>query len=239
MSVPTQPGEPTSAERVRTVLAAATSLTVTTEAGAVEYAVLHDVGAGGRLLLSDAPGGGLHGELAATRRQQLPATLEFTDIAATAVRDRVRAKVTLGGWLIPAEPGGSGRLGFDIALAALRADGQVQAVGLDDLLLAAPDPLATREADLLTHLADRHPEAVAALARLIEPRFLVGVTRIQPVRLDRHGMVLRTERARGQWDVRLLFRTPLEQAAEAGARIHELVASARVCHRRHWPAARP
>jgi hypothetical protein len=71
-----------------------------------------------------------------------------------------------------------------------------------ELAAAEPDPLAATEAELLTHLAGAHGDAVGLLAQLVDRRFLLGVTRVDPLRLDRYGVVLRLP---GEWIPR---RTP-------------------------------
>jgi hypothetical protein len=242
MSLPTHPAEPTSPERARSILASATSLTVSTANLRVEHLELRAVESTGRLLLAEPPGGQLRKELADAPRQQLAATLELTDVAPAPVRDRVRARLSLGGWFSQAEQlgkSGASLMAFHCALVALTENGRVHDVSLDELTLAEPDPLATREASLLSHLVDRHLDAVAALARLVDTRLLLGVTRVQPLRLDRYGIVLRLEHARTHCDVRLPFRTPLKHPDDAGLRIQELLADAHACPRRHRTAPRP
>ncbi|MET9972829.1 DUF2470 domain-containing protein, partial [Streptomyces sp. NPDC006356] len=91
---------------------------------------------------------------------------------------------------------------------------------------AAPDPLATAEARLLTHLADCHPDAVERLTRLVDPDSLHGAVRVQPLAVDRHGLTLRIERARSDGDVRLPFHRPADGVAQLTERMHVLLAQA-------------
>ncbi|MEU8850206.1 hypothetical protein AB0C70_29195 [Streptomyces sp. NPDC048564] len=94
MSAATCP-EPTPAERARSVLAAAGSLTVTTQGHRIELIGLHTVDAAARLLLHNPPDGHLAAELAVAPHGDLAALVEFTDVAAVAVRERVRSRLTL------------------------------------------------------------------------------------------------------------------------------------------------
>ncbi|MBT2370212.1 DUF2470 domain-containing protein [Streptomyces sp. ISL-10] len=233
---------PTNGERVRSVVAAAGSLMVVTDRHSCELAGLHSLDARGRLCLRVPDDCALAAEVALAPRGIVAARLKFTDIAPTAARDRVRARVTLSGWLGPAgpvseTPGVDVRL--DIAHAELvTAEGTVT-VGLDELTLAEADPLAVHEADMLTHLVDVHSDEVGLLTRLVAPRLMQGVLRVLPLAMDRYGITLRLEHAHAQHDVRLPFAAPLGDAAEAGDRVRTLLTAARACPRRHRSPIRP
>ncbi|MGI5481680.1 DUF2470 domain-containing protein [Streptomyces lavendofoliae] len=278
-----RPPGPSGAERVRSVLTAARSLTVTTDGYRCDLVGAHALDDRGRLTLRLPGDCHLAAAVACAPRGDLAAMLQFTDVAPTAVRDRVRARVTLSGWLTDAgadDAVGGGAVGVrgtrglggtrgsrglgggrargaggagdaagdagdaagdagdhvDLRLDAVRATLDTGAgpegVGLDELVLAGADPLAGHEAALLIHLTDDHPDAVARLARLVEPRHLHGVRRVVPVALDRYGITLRLERARAHDDVRLPFAVPLRDAAEFGDRVQTLLAAARACPRR-------
>jgi hypothetical protein len=101
-----------------------------------------------------------------------------------------------------------------------------------ELAAAEPDPLAATEAELLTHLAGAHGDAVGLLAQLVDRRFLLGVTRVDPLRLDRYGVVLRLCRASGYHDVRLPFPTSLRNPAHGVLQVRALLAQAKACPRR-------
>ena len=88
---------------------------------------------------------------------------------------------------------------------------------------AVPDPLAEVEASLLRHLALDHPGELDRLAGLLPPAVWSATDRVTPVRLDRHGLLLR---AAGQ-DVRLAFAEPLTCPRQLPARMRELLARAR------------
>ncbi|MFZ3473489.1 hypothetical protein ACODT3_08790 [Streptomyces sp. 4.24] len=163
------PAELTAAERVRSVLARAVSLSLTTEGGSCDLIGLHSVDRRGRISLHPPVDGPLAARVAVAPRGSLAALLEFTDVAATAVRERVRSRVTISGWLAPAgEPLDGGRLRLDTARVTLRTAAAACAVdvGLDEIALAEPDPLAVEEAALLTHLAAAHEDMVRGLVIL-------------------------------------------------------------------------
>ncbi|WP_432834871.1 DUF2470 domain-containing protein [Dactylosporangium sp. CA-092794] len=216
---------PTPAERLRSLLAAAGSLTLHVPGRQCDLVGAHRV-EGGRIHLEIPDGVPVEPDIAAV--------LELTDIAPTPVRSRIRARATLGGWLsVP--PAGTAVL--DLAEATLYdpaygRDAEIS-VDPDDFAAAVPDPLAESEADLLCHLHSAHPDAIDRLARLVPPHHLHGVHRILPVGLDRYGVVLRLEFAGRARDVRLPFQQPLHRAAEAGERMQELYARARCCHGGH------
>ncbi|KUM76299.1 DUF2470 domain-containing protein [Streptomyces curacoi] len=222
MSAATCP-EPTPAERARSVLSAAGSLTLTTQGHRVELIGLHTVDAAARLLLHNPPDGHLAAELAVAPHGDLAALVEFTDIAPVAVRERVRARLALGGRLTALGPKA---LVFNPARAVLTDDEGSAVVGLDELTLAAPDPLAPHEAEMLARLDAAHAHTVAPLARLLPARQQLRATAVRPLRLDRHGLVLRLERPGSHQDTRLPFAAPATHPGEAVRQIHALLAEA-------------
>jgi len=226
--------EPTAAELVRSVLAAARSLTLTTEAHRVELVGLHSLEAPGRLLLNVPAETHVSSEIAAAPYGDAPATVEFTDVSPVAVPDRIRARVVLGGWLAPAGDGPEDltALSFETATVELEHAGRWVDVDPDEVAAAEPDPLAETEAEILTHLAGAHSDAVELLAQLVDVRLLNGVTRVDPLRLDRYGIVLRLQRTGGTHDVRLAFPAPLRNPAHGVVQLRTLLARARECPRR-------
>jgi hypothetical protein len=232
-----EPQEPSAAELVRSVLAAARSLTLTTEAHRVELVGLHSIESPGRLLLNVPAETHLSSEIAVAPYGDVAATVEFSDVSPVSVPDRIRARVVLGGWLAPAgdRPAaqeGMTALSFESATVELEHGGQWVDVDPDDLALAEPDPLAETEAEILIHLAGAHGDAVELLAQLVDVRLLNGVTRVDPLRLDRYGVVLRLQRAGGTHDVRLAFPSPLRNPAHGVVQLRTLLARARTCPRR-------
>jgi hypothetical protein len=217
--------EPSPAERARTIMAAATSLTVSVPAstGRREWhlAGCHDVGPHGDLRLRDGI------DLDAGAKSAL---VEFTDIAPVAMRQRVRARLTLAGRLAPCPPR-SGLL-FTPTTARLGVLARTVELTAESLGAAAPDMLAEAEANLLCHLADAHRDVVERLARLVPAERLHGVRAVLPLRLDRFGIVLRLEYVSRDRDVRLPFTPPLRAATEAPTRVLSLLAGAHRCPRR-------
>ncbi|MBB1259037.1 DUF2470 domain-containing protein [Streptomyces alkaliterrae] len=230
------PPEPTAAERVRSVLARAISLSLTTAEQSYDLLAMHRVSATGGITLHPLPGSPLTAQVTAAPRGSLAALLEFTDVAPTATRDRVRARVTLSGWLAPATSEDGAHLRLDLARAALRtASGSVE-VGIDELALAESDPLAVEEGAMLTHFADAHDDMVADLLRLAGRRLPQGIVRALPYALDRYGVTLRCEYATHHRDLRVPFPAPVHDAAAAGRSIRRLINSH---DRRHHPHSAP
>ncbi|MET9463616.1 hypothetical protein ABZY44_02125 [Streptomyces sp. NPDC006544] len=84
---------PTDAERVRSIPTAAHSMTVVTDGLRTEIRHFDGTDPLGRLHLHPAEPGG-------PAQHRPPIRMEFTDVAPTPVRDRVRARVTLLGHLL-------------------------------------------------------------------------------------------------------------------------------------------
>ncbi|MFE9642970.1 DUF2470 domain-containing protein [Streptomyces sp. NPDC006365] len=225
---------PATAQRARSVLATAWSCAVTAEGGREEFIGVHTVAEDGRVLLhlpddsmlttaaiwgsprsSGAESGG-------APRGEPSAVLEFADVSPVPVRNRIRARLWMAGWFAPEE----GHLTFSPTRIVLRDSGGAVVVDRDEYARAEPDPLATAEARLLTHLADTHPDAVERLTRLVEPDSLHGAVRVQPLAVDRHALTLRIERSRGHGDVRLPFHRPADDLGQLTERMHILLAQA-------------
>ncbi|MDC0765445.1 DUF2470 domain-containing protein [Streptomyces sp. HD] len=213
---------PSAAERARSVLAAAWSVAVTAEGCREELVGAHRVTEDGRVLLDVPEDSVLVTAAICAPRGEPSAVLEFADVAPVPVRKRIRTRLWLSGWFAPEE----GRLAFRATRAVLRQQSGAVVVDLDEFAVAEPDPLATAEARLLTHLADCHPDAVERLTRLVDSDSLHGAVRVQPLAVDRHGLTLRIERARAQADVRLAFHRPADDVGQLTERMHTLLAQA-------------
>ncbi|MGW1952760.1 DUF2470 domain-containing protein [Streptomyces sp. NPDC001920] len=213
---------PSAAERARSVLAAAWSCAVTAEGCREELVGAHTVTEDGRVLLAVPEDSALRTAAICAPRAQPSAVLEFADVAPVPVRGRIRARLWLSGWFTPE----ADELAFQATRIVLRRPSGAVVVDLDEFAAATPDPLATAEARLLTHLADCHPDAVERLTRLVEPDSLHGAVRVQPLAVDRHGLTLRIERVRAQGDVRLPFHRPADDVAQLTERMHVLLAQA-------------
>ncbi|MFD7553956.1 DUF2470 domain-containing protein [Streptomyces sp. NPDC059835] len=224
---------PTDAELIRSVLAAAHSMTVVTDGLRSEVRHLDGSDPMGRLHLHPSgPDGGHgrgHGHGHEREREHRPALrLEFTDIAPTPVRDRVRARVTLLGRLLtPYSDESADSTCMEFGQAVLETSRGVAYTGLEELDAAVPDPLAPFEAGMLTHLQDDHPDLVTLLLRLVRPLPTTAMVRALPVALDRYGITLRLEERRGHHDVRLPFPSPLDHVEQSGAQIQALISAAR------------
>ncbi|QMU77824.1 DUF2470 domain-containing protein [Streptacidiphilus sp. PB12-B1b] len=231
--------EPSPAERIRSVIAAAASMTVIANGDREDLHGSGLVGFGDGIRLRVPADSRLAGDAACTPGGGAPALIEWTDVAPVAVRGRIRARVRIAGRLHPPQPGPEGTVTMlleprQVALATGRETTLVDPAGL---CAAEPDPVAPFEAALLIHLDEDHRDQVAAMTRLIHPQDLLGVVRVVPLALDRYGIVLRLEYPRAQRDARLVFAEPLTDVDQVGALIHTLVAH--TARQDGGPAERP
>ncbi|WP_028798679.1 DUF2470 domain-containing protein [Streptomyces sp. 142MFCol3.1] len=210
------------AECARSVLAAALSCAVTAQGGREAFVGAHTVAADGRVLLRVPEDSALLDAAICAPRGEPSAVLEFADAAPVPLRNRIRARLWLAGWCAPED----GHLAFRPTRAVLRRPSGTVVLDLEEFADARADPLATAEARLLTHLAEAHPDAVERLTRLVGPDSLHGAVCVQPLAVDRHGLTLRIERARGDGDVRLPFHTPADDVSELTERMHVLLTQA-------------
>ncbi|MFB7509552.1 DUF2470 domain-containing protein, partial [Streptomyces broussonetiae] len=204
------------------VLAAAWSCAVTADGAREEYVGAHTVADDGTVRLAVPDDSALLTAVVCAPRQEPSAMMEFADVAPVPVRSRIRARLYLAGWFAADR----GDLLFRPTRVVLRESCGAVVVGLDEFAEARPDPLATAEARLLTHLADAHPDAVERLTRLVRPESLHAVTRVLPLAVDRHGLTLRIERTRAHGDVRLPFHAPADDVAQLTERMHALLTQA-------------
>ncbi|MFJ3667186.1 DUF2470 domain-containing protein [Streptomyces sp. NPDC090106] len=214
---------PTAAERARSILTVAHSMTVVTDGRRTEIRRLDGSGAMGHVHLHapfEGPGAPPDG--------RVPVRLELTDVAPSPVRERLRARVTVTGLLAaPYEPGSTDSTCMEFGQCVLEDQHGRAYITLQELEDAEPDPIASSEASMLTHLMDDHPELIPLLLRLVRPHPGRGVHRALPVGIDRYGLTLRLERARSHTDVRLPFSKPVRHIDHVGAQIHALLAAAR------------
>lgn len=225
--------QPTRAERVRSILVVAHSMTVVSDGVQTEVRRLDGTGAMGHIHLH-APTEGGH----APAGERVPARLEFTDIAPTPVRERLRARVTVTGLLAaPYSTDTESSTCMEFGQAVLEdAEGRTF-ITLEELERTDTDPVAACEAGMLTHLVDDHSELVPLLLRLVSPHPERGMVRAVPLAMDRYGVTLRLEYPRTHRDVRLPFPKPVTDIDQAGPQIHALLAAARrVSHRNGLPA---
>ncbi|MFD5429863.1 DUF2470 domain-containing protein [Streptomyces sp. NPDC127084] len=253
--------QPTKAERVRTLVEYKASVSLTLP-GARDHApgfwepAARTVTPEGDVVLLvpwDSP---TARAAAYAQDDDLTCVMEITDIAPVAVRQRVRGRARLAGWLTAARGEDRGRC---IELLAERhpvgavpeSDGEQPAwmpvrlevgeISLDDLwgagcvnpeLLAAarPDPIARHEADLLQHLHSAHGDQVRALCTLLGGRPGTGpaeVREVVPLAVDRFGLRVRLTGTDGAvLDARFDFPEPVEDVAGLRQEMHRLFAAA-------------
>lgn len=230
----THPDAP--ARRLRSMLVGASSLTLLACGHRADVIARHSMDRDGKVRLKLPADSRLTAEI--SREREVVAMIEFTDLAPTPVRDRVRGRGTLTGWLVPADPHGvwNGErdltVVLDLATAELGTAEGTADVDPAEFAVAEPDPLAAIEADLLCHLDRHHPHTVQRLCRLVDPRHLYGVQRVTPVQLDRYGLVMRLEHASRHRDVRLGFAPALRRADELNGQMSVLLNRSANCHSR-------
>jgi hypothetical protein len=96
-----------------------------------------------------------------------------------------------------------------------------EAVDSAALLAAQPDPFCAFESCWIRHLDTAHRDVVARLASRLPARLRRGD--IRPLGVDRYGMRLRVESADGDRDIRLPFRTPVDDVIGLGKAIRMLM----------------
>jgi hypothetical protein len=96
-----------------------------------------------------------------------------------------------------------------------------EAVDSTALLAAQPDPFCAFESCWIRHLDTAHRDVVARLASRLPARLRRGD--IRPLGIDRYGMRLRVESADGDRDIRLPFRTPVDDVIGLGKAIRILM----------------
>jgi hypothetical protein len=96
-----------------------------------------------------------------------------------------------------------------------------EAVDVRALLAARPDPFCAFEACWIQHLDTAHRDVVARLATRLPARLRRGDVRLLGV--DRYGVRLRVESAKGDRDVRLPFHQPVDDVTGLGQAIRVLM----------------
>lgn len=96
-----------------------------------------------------------------------------------------------------------------------------EAVDVQALLAARPDPFCEFESCWIRHLDTSHRDVVARLAARLPARLRRGD--IRPLGVDRYGVRLRVESADGDRDVRLPFRQPVDDVTGLGQAIRVLM----------------
>lgn len=211
---------PSPAERVHSVLATATSVTLASGHVGMQLVTRASFRSGVVVVRPGAVD-----PLTPVVRCAPPASvagmLHLTDPAPVAVRDRVRARIVLRGWLEVVDDDGSDALGLHVRHVVLDQGGELAAFDAARLHLTGPDPLAGVEAQWLQRLATAHAPALAPLAARMPsgPR----EHHVRPLALDRYGLVLRVEGPDDHRDVRLPFPSPVRTPQQASAALRALL----------------
>lgn len=149
----------------------------------------------------------------ATVAGELPVRIQLLDTSPAVVRDRLRSRLDLTGWACVASDahvawaGAQGEAAPDgyavlhVEVVTVRLD-EVD-VDLDAYRGAEPDPLASREIDLLLHLVAGHAAELVKFAALLPEPLRRASSRIAPLRLHRRALVLRVECGDDDLDVLL------------------------------------
>lgn len=161
----------------------------------------------------------IRGELRPVDLAAVPAVLDL--IAARDPRPELLAVQTP----LTGAPDGSG-IGYTLwrleAESVVVADATgAEAIGVAELMAAAPDPFCTIEAGWLRHVDTEHPEVLARLAARLPTRLRRGTVR--PLGLDRYGVSLRVETPDDDHDVRLPFHQPVDDPRTLGQAIRILM----------------
>ncbi|WP_233221655.1 DUF2470 domain-containing protein [Streptomyces carminius] len=181
------------------------------------------------------------------RDGDLAAVMEITDVAPVAVPHRIRGRARIAGWLTPVT--GTERVRCAGLLAERHPAGpfpgtawtplrlEVGEGRLDDLwggghvepeefAAAVPDPVATRETELLQHLAAAHDDRMRSLCALLDGRGRARGPweRVVPLALDRFGLRVRFCAAgNGKvLDARFDFPRPVRDMAGLRRAVHAL-----------------
>ena len=169
----------------------------------------------------------------------LPAKVTVTSCSAQPLRNPLRARLELAGWLtpVPAEDEPELLLAFaavrpddvlldvgrsatllrlDLAAALLHEGGGCTEVTPEDYAAARPDPIGAAEDDLVAE----HAAPLAELCARVQA--WAGGDAVHLLGLDRHGVLFRVEPRTGGYDLRTPFPAPLTSAEELPAAVRSL-----------------
>ncbi len=171
--------QPAAAERMRSIITVAHSMTVVADGHRHEVHSLDGAGPMGRIHLHELTDDFGSGD----GTPRIPIRVELTDIAPTPVRDRLRARVTLTGLVAaPYSAETTESTCMHLGQAVIEdAEGRTY-VPLAHLEAAETDPLAGCEAAMLHHLVADHPDLVTLLLRLADPAAKRDLVRALPSR---------------------------------------------------------
>ncbi|WP_409332102.1 DUF2470 domain-containing protein [Trujillonella humicola] len=234
-------GAPSPAERARTVATCATACVHALGQGTAPLLAATTT-AGGEVLLVVPRSGGLADAVRRSPLGDLPARLTVTRRSALPLRDPVRGRLELAGWLTPVAPPAEATLVLDFAEACaadvlldvgltatlLRLDvaevlleehGSCTPIEPEDFVAARPDPLAVDEADLL----GEHAGPLAELGARV--RLWAGEDDgVHLLGLDRSGVLFRVEcPAAHYYDLRVPFPANVTDRSGVGPALAELL----------------
>ncbi|WP_100500444.1 DUF2470 domain-containing protein [Geodermatophilus chilensis] len=241
---PVQPGcRSAAAERARTVAtrpAASVQALGLGTSRLLAAATLED----GRVLVVVPRSGGLATAVREAPDGDLAAKVTVTSRSARPLRNPLRARLELAGWLTPVPAEDEAELA--LAFAVVRPDPVLLDVGLTATLLrldvaevllhegggwtevtpeeyaaARPDPLGAAEDDLVAE----HAGPLAALCARVQA--WAGDDRVHLLGLDRHGVLFRVEPRTGCYDLRTPFPAPLTSTGELSAAVRTLLTCVR------------
>ena len=112
-------------------------------------------------------------------------------------------------------------LRLEIASVVVTDATGAEAVSVEDLLIARPDPFCGIESSLLWHLDNAHGDVVARLVSKLPAPLRCGHAR--PLGLDRYGVRFRIEGNDGDHDIRLPFHKPVDDMIGLGQAIRVLM----------------
>ncbi|MGW1058119.1 DUF2470 domain-containing protein [Micromonospora rubida] len=222
----------TPAERLRTLLVAADSVTLLTSTHRADLTRRHSVGADGRVRIELPTGSGASRQLACEK--DIPAVVDVVDLAPIPMPDRVRGRAMLTGWLTV--EGLRGRrpdvvAALHLATAELIENGGTTAVDPQAFAGARPDPLASAEAELVRRLGT-DASTLEQLTLLVPAPLRQRGRRVHLLRIDHTGVVMRVQppappegamATAGPRDIRLAFTRPLHDPDQLDARLDVLL----------------
>lgn len=198
----------------------------------------------GRVLVVVPRSGGLATAVREAPEGDLPAKVTVTSRSTQPLRNPLRARLELTGWLTPVPAEDEAEL--VLAFAAVRPDDVLLDVGLNATLLrldlaeallhegggrtevtpedyaaARPDPLGAAEDDLVTE----HAVPLAELGARVQA--WAGDDPVHLLGLDRHGVLFRVEPRTGCYDLRIPFPAPLTSTGELSAAVRTLLTCTR------------
>ncbi|MGY1640199.1 DUF2470 domain-containing protein [Geodermatophilus sp. SYSU D00703] len=234
---------PRAAERARTV-ATRPAASVSALGLGTSHLLAATTTADGEVLVVVPRAGGLADAVARAPEGDLAARVTVTARSPLPLRNPLRARLELAGWLTPVpvrdEPDRvlafaeacpadvlldvgltATLLRLDLAEVLLHEGGGCSEITPEDYAAARPDPLGAAEDDLLADCA----EPLAELC--VRVRAWTGDDAVHLLGVDRFGVLFRVEHRRGCYDLRTAFPGPLTGPGEFAAAVTALLACPR------------